>query len=170
MLRVLPRLVRVIVVACLRNLDVAPAGMLQKKLESIGVPELRDPMEIGDQPFGIVLFRAREEKRPFVPLVVPGAPLGSSDTTEFNANTQPFEVGDLLICYTDGLIEAQNTAGEAFGDKRVRQTVQRCHARNVEEICELLLGEVSRFVGNSKLDDDQTLVVARNLPLSAQGR
>lgn len=113
-----------------------------------------------------LLFRNRDGLKPFVPLVVPGAPLGSSDTTEFTANTQPFEPGDLLICYTDGLIEAQNTNGESFGDKRVRQTVQRTHNRNVEEICELILGEVSRFVGNSKLDDDQTLVVARNLPAS----
>ena len=59
-----------------------------------------------------------------------------------------------------------NAAGDPFGDKRVRQTVQRSHNRNVEEICEILLGEVSRFVGSAELEDDQTLVVARNLPSS----
>ncbi|MCS6913869.1 MAG: PP2C family protein-serine/threonine phosphatase [Myxococcales bacterium] len=109
-----------------------------------------------------LLFRSRDARKPFIPLVAAGAPLGSTESPEFAASTQAFEPGDLLICYTDGLIEAVNEAGEPFGDKRVRQVVQRCHGRNVEEICETILAEVSRFVGSAGLDDDQTLVVARN--------
>ena len=50
--------------------------------------------------------------------------------------------------------------------KRLRQTVQRNYNRNVEEICELLLGEVSRFVGSAELEDDQTLVIARHTAAS----
>ncbi len=114
-----------------------------------------------------LLFRARDTQKPFVPLVAAGAPLGSSEDPTFQQSTQGFGQGDLLICYTDGLIEASNAAGDPFGDKRVRQVVQRCYSRNVEEICEILLGEVSRFVGSAELDDDQTLVVARNLPLGS---
>ncbi|MBL8634555.1 MAG: SpoIIE family protein phosphatase [Myxococcales bacterium] len=109
-----------------------------------------------------LLFRHRETTKPFIPLVAAGSPLGSSDTAKFVANTQPFEPGDILICYTDGLIEAQNGNGDQFGDKRVRHTVQRGANRNVEEICEMLIGEVSRFVGSAELEDDQTLVVARH--------
>ena len=109
-----------------------------------------------------LLFRARDQTKPFIPLVVAGSPLGSGDAAKFSANTQAFEPGDLLICYTDGLIEAANATGDQFGDKRVRQTVQRAYTRNVEEICEMLLGEVSRFVGSAELEDDQTLVVARH--------
>ena len=109
-----------------------------------------------------LLFRSRDQQKPFVPLVAEGSPLGSSDQSKFQAKTQAFEPGDLLICYTDGLIEAPNATGDQFGDRRVRQTVQRCYTRNVEEICENLLGEVSRFVGSAELEDDQTLVVARH--------
>ncbi len=109
-----------------------------------------------------LLFRHRETNKPFIPLVAAGSPLGSSDGAKFVANTQPFEAGDILICYTDGLIEAQNGNGDQFGDKRVRHTVQRGSNRNVEEICEMLIGEVSRFVGSAELEDDQTLVVARH--------
>lgn len=116
-----------------------------------------------------LLFRYRDANKPFVPLVAAGSPLGSSESAEFQSSAQAFEQGDLLICYTDGLVEAPNAAGDPFGDKRVRMTVQRCYRRNVEEICEIILGEVSRFVGSTELDDDQTLVVARNLPLGASG-
>ena len=69
----------------------------------------------------------------------------------------------MMICYTDGLTEAANASREQFGDKRVRQTVQRNGSRNVEEICEALLAEVAKFVGTTELEDDQTLVVARNM-------
>ncbi|HMU40899.1 MAG TPA: PP2C family protein-serine/threonine phosphatase [Pseudomonadota bacterium] len=109
-----------------------------------------------------LLFRHKETTKPFIPLVAAGSPLGSTENAKFVANTQPFEPGDILICYTDGLIEAVNSNSDPFGDKRVRQTVQRSSNRNVEEICEMLIGEVSRFVGSAELEDDQTLVVARH--------
>jgi serine phosphatase RsbU (regulator of sigma subunit) len=114
-----------------------------------------------------LLLRARDQQKPFIPLVAAGSPLGSVVDAKFEANTQPFEPGDLLICYTDGLIEAANPNGDQFGDKRVRQTVQKNQGRNVEEICEALLGEVARFVVTDVLEDDQTLVVARHTGVAA---
>ncbi|MFO0577856.1 MAG: PP2C family protein-serine/threonine phosphatase [Polyangia bacterium] len=109
-----------------------------------------------------LLFRARDQQKPVIPLVAAGSPLGSSGESKFAASTQPFEPGDVLICFTDGLIEAQNTQGDQFGDKRVRQTVQRVANRDVDEISRSLLGEHSRFVGTDELEDDLTLVVARH--------
>ncbi|MGA8157187.1 MAG: hypothetical protein WB822_13475, partial [Rhodoplanes sp.] len=53
-LRVLLGLICVIVVACWRDLDTTAAGLLQKKLKSIGICELGNPVEISDQPLGIV--------------------------------------------------------------------------------------------------------------------
>jgi serine phosphatase RsbU (regulator of sigma subunit) len=108
-----------------------------------------------------LLHRPRDTNKPFVPLVAAGSPLGSDKDAKFEANSQPWEPGDLLICYTDGLIEAQNPNGDQFGDKRVRQTVQKHSTHKVEEICEALFVEVARFVGKEELDDDLTLVVAR---------
>lgn len=115
----------------------------------------------GAQAFPL-LYRPRDTAKPFIPLVAAGSPLGSGDAAKFEASTQPYEPGDMLICYTDGLIEAANAAGDQFGDKRVRQTVQKSSNRRVKEICEELLGEVSRFVSTAELEDDQTLVVARH--------
>lgn len=109
-----------------------------------------------------LLFRARDQQKPVIPLVAAGSPLGSSGDSKFVANTQPFEPGDVLICFTDGLIEAANAQGDQFGDKRVRQAVQRIHNRDADEISRNLLGEMARFVGTDELEDDLTLVVARH--------
>lgn len=109
-----------------------------------------------------LLYRPRDSQKPFIPLVAAGSPLGSDKDAKFEANAQDFRPGDMLICYTDGLIEATNANGDQFGDKRVRQTVQKHQSHNVEEICEVLFREVARFVGREELDDDLTLVVARH--------
>lgn len=108
-----------------------------------------------------LLYRPRDAQKPFIPLVASGSTIGSAADGKFEANTQAFEPGDMLICYTDGLIEAATATGDQFGDKRVRQTVAKIYQKNVEDICAGLLGEVSRFVGTAELEDDQTLVVAR---------
>jgi serine phosphatase RsbU (regulator of sigma subunit) len=108
-----------------------------------------------------LLYRPRDQQKPFIPLVAAGSPLGSDKDSKFEANVQTWEPGDLLICYTDGLIEAANPNGDQFGDKRVRQTVQKHTSHNVEEICEALFVEVARYVGKEELEDDLTLVVAR---------
>lgn len=109
-----------------------------------------------------LLFRARDQQKPVSPLVAAGSPLGSSGESKFTANTQPFEPGDVLVCFTDGLIEAANAQGDQFGDKRVRQTVQRVHNRDADEISRSLLAEHTRFIGTDELEDDLTLVVARH--------
>jgi serine phosphatase RsbU (regulator of sigma subunit) len=67
-----------------------------------------------------------------------------------------------LICYTDGLIEAQNATAISSATSESVTPSSAARNRNVEEICEMLIGEVSRFVGSAELEDDQTLVVARH--------
>jgi sigma-B regulation protein RsbU (phosphoserine phosphatase) len=109
-----------------------------------------------------MLFRPRDTHKPFIPLVATGSPLGSQKDSKFEANTQAFEPGDVMILYTDGLTEAENPNREQFGDKRVRQTVQKHQNYNVQEICEALFNEMVRHVGKVEMDDDITLVVARH--------
>lgn len=113
-----------------------------------------------------LLFRPRDANKPFIPLVATGSPLGSAKDSKFEANTQAFEPGDMMLCYTDGLTEAENPNREQFGDKRVRQTVQKHQNYNVQEMCETLFNEMVRFVGKVELDDDITLLVARHTPPS----
>jgi sigma-B regulation protein RsbU (phosphoserine phosphatase) len=69
------------------------------------------------------------------------------------------------VIYTDGLTEAQNAAGEYFGDLRLRESVQSCLAAHLGktppagQILENLLLEIDRFSGGQPLADDLTLVV-----------
>ncbi|HEX4006760.1 MAG TPA: PP2C family protein-serine/threonine phosphatase [Acidobacteriaceae bacterium] len=55
----------------------------------------------------------------------PALPLGMVPDAKFETRSFRAEPGDRLVVYTDGLLEARNTAGELFGFDRVRALMGR---------------------------------------------
>ena len=71
--------------------------------------------------------------------------------------------GDLLVAFTDGLVETRPRGGEElFGDERLRRALARAAAEHdrAREIVEAFVGEALRFSGGY-LDDDVTVVLAK---------
>jgi phosphoserine phosphatase RsbU/P len=92
-----------------------------------------------------------------------GTVLGLFEGTAYDEQFVDLVPGDVLVLYTDGLIEAENKAGRMYGQQRLRQFV-RSHAHlNAAALCEDVYVDMRRFTGGSHLDDDTTIVVARVL-------
>jgi sigma-B regulation protein RsbU (phosphoserine phosphatase) len=87
-------------------------------------------------------------------------PLGLRDDLESKAATVTLNPGDLLLLYSDGLPEAVNSAGEAFGYDALHQLLrvegqpQAIHDRMVRALTTHLAGEPLK-------DDVSVVVVAR---------
>ena len=65
--------------------------------------------------------------------------------------------------YSDGLLEAKNRQGEAFGKERLETLLRNPHASG-QALKEKLLLELREFTGNkSKPEDDVTLIVMERL-------
>jgi serine phosphatase RsbU (regulator of sigma subunit) len=71
------------------------------------------------------------------------------------------ESGDLLVVYSDGILEAANDRGEEFGEERVIDAVLRSAASDPAAICDAILRDVREFLGDELPQDDQTLMVVR---------
>jgi sigma-B regulation protein RsbU (phosphoserine phosphatase) len=69
------------------------------------------------------------------------------------------EDGDVLLLYTDGVIEAANAAGEQYGLERLIAELEATGSETAPVIRDRLLGSVLRFLAVQ--DDDIALVVAR---------
>src|SRR5262249_14381235 len=69
---------------------------------------------------------------------------------------------DLMVLYTDGVIEARNERGEFVGMDRLTRAVEAHHAESVETVRLRILEEVLGWA--HKQDDDITLVVVRRAP------
>jgi phosphoserine phosphatase RsbU/P len=88
-----------------------------------------------------------------------GGLLGVHD--EFSYDEQNIELfpGDIVVLYTDGITEAQNAEGKMYEEDRLTEFLTTHRSEPAETILENLLRDVGHFTGNSKLDDDLTVIV-----------
>jgi sigma-B regulation protein RsbU (phosphoserine phosphatase) len=71
------------------------------------------------------------------------------------------EPGDLLFFYTDGLVEAENSAGEMFGAERLQSVLRTASAEGVDAILQHVEQTVRGFRGATEALDDATLMALR---------
>ena len=90
-------------------------------------------------------------------------PLGTRLDAEYRQKRHKVHRGDVLVLYTDGLVETRNGVGQDYGYPRLQKTVGRAAAgtHSVREIRDAILGDLSHFKGDSEQSDDITVVVAR---------
>ncbi|HMU85588.1 MAG TPA: SpoIIE family protein phosphatase, partial [Leptospiraceae bacterium] len=79
-----------------------------------------------------------------------GSPLGvlPAYRQKYLGGSTQVRDGDLLILYTDGVIEAVNSAGEEFGMDRLMSTLHEVRDRKPEEIVETVYKRVIDFSGS----------------------
>jgi sigma-B regulation protein RsbU (phosphoserine phosphatase) len=87
-----------------------------------------------------------------------GPPLGVTDNVAYDSFVGTFDPGDLLILFTDGMVDAMNSNGDAFGQTRIIDVVRRSSG-SPEDVGNRLVQEIHRFVGQRPQTDDMCLVV-----------
>lgn len=90
-------------------------------------------------------------------------PLGTRLDAEYRQQQCKVRRGDLLVLYTDGLVETRNGPGQDYGYPRLQRTVARAASgtHSVRDIRDAILGDLSHFKGDAEQSDDITVVVAR---------
>jgi serine phosphatase RsbU (regulator of sigma subunit) len=86
---------------------------------------------------------------------------------QLTVHAQQLVPGDLLISYTDGIIEQMNSGREQYGEERLAGYIQTNAHRDVQSFTRQLFEEVKEFGEGKELDDDATLLVVRNVPAEA---
>ena len=92
--------------------------------------------------------------------------LGHFPEWTYTSVERPFQSGDRLILYTDGLIEATNGNGDFFDPERLRGFAGNGAARSADELAGGLVSHVTAWSGRSPergFDDDVTIVVIERL-------
>lgn len=85
--------------------------------------------------------------------------IGGIREHRYRQEVLPFERGDALVCYTDGLAETRNRHREEFGLERITELV-RAHAdAPAADIARELIAATDRFSADAYRDDRTVLVV-----------
>ncbi|MFN0103622.1 MAG: PP2C family protein-serine/threonine phosphatase [Bryobacteraceae bacterium] len=95
-----------------------------------------------------------------------GPVLGLLGGASYEQGERAFEAGDLLVLYSDGILEAANADDEQFGEERVTRVVRENFHLTAEAIRDRILTAVRDFTGDIDAADDQTLLVIRNTAAS----
>jgi len=92
-----------------------------------------------------------------------GMVLGVFAEAAFEQRTIRFEPGDLLILYSDGVVEACPTnSEEEFGEERLARIVNESRELDLSRIIERVMDELRSWSGgDGSYADDVTLVLAR---------
>jgi sigma-B regulation protein RsbU (phosphoserine phosphatase) len=96
-------------------------------------------------------------------LVGRGNPLGTGRAAPARVQRRPLEAGDLVVWYTDGVVEAQDVTGAAYGDRRLQHLLKNLDRRRLTPVTvhQLVQRSVAVHRAGRLRGDDETLVVAQ---------
>ena len=79
-----------------------------------------------------------------------------------NVNELNYHANDVLVLYTDGIIEARNSKlDEEFGYERLEKCLDKYKSLSAEEIKEAIFKDLKEFIKEGTKVDDMTLVVIK---------
>ncbi len=94
-------------------------------------------------------------------LVTKGMALGVSPIEKFEKREIQLEVGDSLLLYTDGLVEAQNLQNKFYGKQRVIDIINIPTLLPAKEFLDTLLSDLEAFTQGAEQFDDITLLAVQ---------
>ena len=92
-----------------------------------------------------------------------GIALGLTEDASYAAQIVSMHPGDVLVVYTDGILEAMNKEMEEFGDDRIRDIVVKNKSQPSADIIDRLFNAVHKHADEASQQDDMTAVVIKRL-------
>ena len=89
-----------------------------------------------------------------------GAPVGLFSDSTYEQGIVQLDQGDLVVAYTDGVVEAMNPRGEEWGVEGLLDAAESASGRNAQAVVEAIFRALDEFCRGS-LTDDATVVVLR---------
>ncbi|GLI55485.1 sigma factor sigB regulation protein rsbU [Propionigenium maris DSM 9537] len=108
----------------------------------------------------LIVYKADEGR--VVEHNVKGVAIGFVPNYQYKLGEVKLSKGDVLLYYTDGITEAENSSRDMFGIDRLKNVILENKDRNAEEIKAAILEAVNVFRGDYEQVDDLTFVVLKN--------
>lgn len=97
------------------------------------------------------------------PVELGGLPLGLVEDAEYRQTGRGLKSGDLVLIYTDGVVEAVGPHREIFSFERLHAIAKTCTGVSAREAVERIVAAVDAFVYPAEQSDDITLMAFRVL-------
>ena len=91
-------------------------------------------------------------------------PLGIIEKGTYEESSIELREGDVVVFYTDGVIEATDDSDEMYGNERLERVISNfadVEGRSARSLIDEVLADASKFAGSAEQQDDMTLVVVK---------
>ncbi|MFC2139982.1 PP2C family protein-serine/threonine phosphatase, partial [Bacteroidota bacterium] len=91
-----------------------------------------------------------------------GPLLGPAPHSKFETHSINFHEGDVLVIFSDGIVEAANNKYEFYEEERLTKVIRKSMNLTPKEIAYSILDDVIKFsTSESRYQDDRTVVVIK---------
>lgn len=126
--------------------------------------------ELSNDPKGLCIYANAGHNPPYflkkgadkVILLQPTGPvLGPSPNAVYTLESINFSLDDILLIFSDGMIESTNSQYDVFGEDRLEAILYEVRDKSAKEIALRLIEAVVKFSKNGAYSDDKTVVVIK---------
>ena len=90
-----------------------------------------------------------------------GTVVGLFPQTEYTRGSVKLATGDVLVCCTDGIVEAANAQEDEYGTERLAACVTRHRSKSAAAIVDAVSADVAAFSAGGTHVDDKVLMVTK---------
>ncbi len=92
-----------------------------------------------------------------------GPLLGPAPNSKYKTDSINIEVGDVLVIYSDGIVEAANTDFDFYEEKKLEKVIIENQNLSPKELAYKILDDVNEFALDGMYNDDKTLVILKRV-------
>jgi len=92
----------------------------------------------------------------------PNPPLGVFEGLTYHSNTVSLDLSQRWLCYSDGLLEAQNERGEHYEDRALEEVLNSA-CSNDSNVLDLLINSWREFSTEASYRDDTTVLLVQDI-------
>jgi adenylate cyclase len=96
-----------------------------------------------------------------------GPPLGAVDDFPYPIDHDRIDAGEVLLLFTDGVTEAENTEHRFYSSERLAMALATAPVVDAQCVVAAIVDDVRRFVGGAEQADDMTLLALRRVAAAA---
>lgn len=107
----------------------------------------------------LLIFRAEEDGIESVE--VKSIPIGVERGMTYPKKNLRLRNGDILLMYTDGVVESMNGQGRQFGRKNLGNSLLKSRDLSARDVASRIRSDLANFAGETRQHDDQTVLVMK---------
>jgi sigma-B regulation protein RsbU (phosphoserine phosphatase) len=106
-------------------------------------------------------FIVKSGGRLFSPLPTFAPPVGVFEFAAYENGTMPMEKDAILVAFTDGVSEAENSKLEMFGTDRLSRAILRAGTDDPVALRDAILKKIEKFIDGNEPNDDLTMIILK---------